>query len=84
MVGPADRHLTRGQAGADSAHNSPTMTSWQELVQNGAPVVADGAMGTMLMANGLAFTVIILLSLLLFTGRRVYGVARPVEAQVAA
>ncbi len=31
------------------------MASWQELVQEGAPVVADGAMGTMLMANGLEF-----------------------------
>ena len=31
------------------------MASWQDLVRNGAPVVADGAMGTMLMANGLEF-----------------------------
>jgi methionine synthase I (cobalamin-dependent) len=31
------------------------MVSWQELVQGGAPIVADGAMGTMLMANGLEF-----------------------------
>jgi 5-methyltetrahydrofolate--homocysteine methyltransferase len=31
------------------------MTTWQELVQAGGPVVADGAMGTMLMANGLEF-----------------------------
>jgi 5-methyltetrahydrofolate--homocysteine methyltransferase len=31
------------------------MTSWQELVRDGGPVVADGAMGTMLMANGLEF-----------------------------
>jgi methionine synthase I (cobalamin-dependent) len=31
------------------------MTSWQELVGNGSTVVADGAMGTMLMANGLEF-----------------------------
>jgi len=31
------------------------MASWQELVGNGATVVADGAMGTMLMANGLEF-----------------------------
>jgi 5-methyltetrahydrofolate--homocysteine methyltransferase len=31
------------------------MASWQELVDNGATVVADGAMGTMLMQNGLEF-----------------------------
>ena len=31
------------------------MASWQELVGNGATVVADGAMGTMLMQNGLEF-----------------------------
>src|SRR4029078_9376918 len=31
------------------------MTSWQELVETGGPVMADGAMGTMLMANGLEF-----------------------------
>jgi 5-methyltetrahydrofolate--homocysteine methyltransferase len=31
------------------------MASWQELVGNGATVIADGAMGTMLMANGLEF-----------------------------
>ncbi len=31
------------------------MASWQELVRDSAPVVADGAMGTMLMANGLEF-----------------------------
>jgi len=31
------------------------MASWQELIGNGATVVADGAMGTMLMANGLEF-----------------------------
>jgi methionine synthase I (cobalamin-dependent) len=36
-------------------HNLPTMTSWQELLAAGGPVVADGAMGTMLMANGLEF-----------------------------
>ena len=31
------------------------MSSWQELLQGGGPIVADGAMGTMLMANGLEF-----------------------------
>jgi methionine synthase I (cobalamin-dependent) len=31
------------------------MASWEDLVGNGATVVADGAMGTMLMANGLEF-----------------------------
>jgi len=31
------------------------MASWQDLVGNGATVVADGAMGTMLMQNGLEF-----------------------------
>lgn len=31
------------------------MASWQELVQSGRTIVADGAMGTMLMANGLEF-----------------------------
>jgi 5-methyltetrahydrofolate--homocysteine methyltransferase len=31
------------------------MTSWQELIGNGSTVVADGAMGTVLMANGLEF-----------------------------
>ncbi len=31
------------------------MTTWQELVRSTGPVVADGAMGTMLMANGLEF-----------------------------
>jgi 5-methyltetrahydrofolate--homocysteine methyltransferase len=36
-------------------HNAPTMASWQELVGTGATVVADGAMGTMLMQNGLEF-----------------------------
>src|SRR4029077_16096533 len=47
---------SRAGVGA-SGHNSPTMASWNDLVQdgNGLPVVADGAMGTMLMANGLEF-----------------------------
>jgi len=36
-------------------HNAPIMASWQELVGNGSTLVADGAMGTMLMANGLEF-----------------------------
>ena len=31
------------------------MATWQELLESGAPIVADGAMGTMLMANGLEF-----------------------------
>ena len=31
------------------------MTSWDELIRSGRPIVADGAMGTMLMANGLEF-----------------------------
>ena len=31
------------------------MTSWKDLVAAGGPIVADGAMGTMLMANGLEF-----------------------------
>ena len=31
------------------------MATWQELLATGRPVVADGAMGTMLMANGLEF-----------------------------
>ena len=31
------------------------MTSWQELVRSHRPIIADGAMGTMLMANGLEF-----------------------------
>ena len=31
------------------------MTTWQDLLDTGAPIVADGAMGTMLMANGLEF-----------------------------
>ena len=31
------------------------MASWQELIESRATVVADGAMGTMLMANGLEF-----------------------------
>lgn len=31
------------------------MTSWNELLASGRPVVADGAMGTMLMSNGLEF-----------------------------
>lgn len=36
-------------------HNRRSMASWQDLVGSGGPVVADGAMGTMLMANGLEF-----------------------------
>jgi methionine synthase I (cobalamin-dependent) len=31
------------------------MTSWQDLLAGPGPIVADGAMGTMLMANGLEF-----------------------------
>jgi methionine synthase I (cobalamin-dependent) len=31
------------------------MTTWQELIAGSGPIVADGAMGTMLMANGLEF-----------------------------
>jgi 5-methyltetrahydrofolate--homocysteine methyltransferase len=31
------------------------MTAWQDLLRSGRPVLADGAMGTMLMANGLEF-----------------------------
>ena len=45
-MGAADRGLR---------HNAPTMTTWRELIGNGATVVADGAMGTMLMQNGLEF-----------------------------
>jgi 5-methyltetrahydrofolate--homocysteine methyltransferase len=36
-------------------HNRGFMTTWQELIATGQPIVADGAMGTMLMANGLEF-----------------------------
>ena len=38
-----------------SVHNRGSMTTWQELLDSGGPIVADGAMGTMLMANGLEF-----------------------------
>jgi 5-methyltetrahydrofolate--homocysteine methyltransferase len=31
------------------------MTTWHELVASDRPILADGAMGTMLMANGLEF-----------------------------
>ena len=31
------------------------MATWEELVRTNGPIVADGAMGTMLMANGLEF-----------------------------
>ena len=31
------------------------MATWQELVRSNGPIVADGAMGTMLMSNGLEF-----------------------------
>jgi 5-methyltetrahydrofolate--homocysteine methyltransferase len=31
------------------------MATWQELLASNGPIVADGAMGTMLMANGLEF-----------------------------
>ena len=31
------------------------MTTWNDLLRSGDPIVADGAMGTMLMANGLEF-----------------------------
>lgn len=31
------------------------MTTWQELVETGRPIIADGAMGTMLMTQGLEF-----------------------------
>jgi 5-methyltetrahydrofolate--homocysteine methyltransferase len=31
------------------------MATWDELIRSGRPIVADGAMGTMLMANGLEF-----------------------------
>jgi methionine synthase I (cobalamin-dependent) len=31
------------------------MASWDALVQANGPIVADGAMGSMLMANGLEF-----------------------------
>ncbi len=36
-------------------HNRRPMASWDELIRSGRPIVADGAMGTMLMANGLEF-----------------------------
>lgn len=36
-------------------HNRALMTTWAELLRSGDPIVADGAMGTMLMANGLEF-----------------------------
>ena len=50
MVGACDRHLIdiRGTIGGH-------MTTWQDLLDSGEPIVADGAMGTMLMANGLEF-----------------------------
>jgi 5-methyltetrahydrofolate--homocysteine methyltransferase len=31
------------------------VTTWQELVETGRPIIADGAMGTMLMTQGLEF-----------------------------
>jgi methionine synthase I (cobalamin-dependent) len=31
------------------------MATWQDLLDSGGPIVADGAMGTVLMANGLEF-----------------------------
>src|SRR3954452_22636486 len=49
--GPPRANAARRRSG----HNAPTMASWEELVDNGATVVADGAMGTMLMQNGLEF-----------------------------
>ena len=36
-------------------HNAAPMTTWNDLLRSGEPIVADGAMGTMLMANGLEF-----------------------------
>ena len=36
-------------------HNAATMATWQELLDGGGSIVADGAMGTMLMSNGLEF-----------------------------
>jgi methionine synthase I (cobalamin-dependent) len=36
-------------------HNRRPMATWEELLRSGSPIVADGAMGTMLMANGLEF-----------------------------
>jgi 5-methyltetrahydrofolate--homocysteine methyltransferase len=39
----------------DARHNAATMATWQELIDSSHPIVADGAMGTMLMANGLEF-----------------------------
>lgn len=38
-----------------SVHNRRSMATWQELMASNGPIVADGAMGTMLMANGLEF-----------------------------
>ena len=36
-------------------HNRRSMATWHELLASDGPIVADGAMGTMLMANGLEF-----------------------------
>ena len=36
-------------------HNRHSMTTWQDLLATGKPIVADGAMGTVLMSNGLEF-----------------------------
>jgi methionine synthase I (cobalamin-dependent) len=36
-------------------HNRRPMATWDDLLRSGSPIVADGAMGTMLMANGLEF-----------------------------
>ena len=46
---PADGHC------AEIVHNRRPMTTWNELVATGKPIVADGAMGTVLMSNGLEF-----------------------------
>src|SRR5262249_44954668 len=40
---------------ASAVHNRRPMATWNELLASGGPIVADGAMGTMLMANGLEF-----------------------------
>src|SRR5689334_5475488 len=36
-------------------HNRHSMTTWHDLLATGKPIVADGAMGTVLMSNGLEF-----------------------------
>ena len=52
---PRDRRRTDRSSPANQAKPGPANARWRALLAEGGPILADGAMGTMLFASGLQF-----------------------------